>query len=162
MIRARSWRGRGRWRTWESEGETPNAEGQMPNGKAVWIRTARRSVSTGGCRAKQVIEIEGVGVHGEFAERGARPLVFGAVPIEFDAVLVGVAEVEGFADAVVGRAFEGDFGCDEPAERVGERGARGVKDRQVIQAGRMCGRGRRAPGFPTCSSRCGGGSRRRR
>jgi hypothetical protein len=46
-------------------------------------------------------------------------LVFGAVPVEFYAVVVGIAEVEGFADAVVRRSVEGNVGGDEALQCVG-------------------------------------------
>ena len=54
----------------------------------------------------EALEVEGAGVHGEAAGRGFGAIGFGAVPVELDAVEVGVVEVEGFADAVVGGAVE--------------------------------------------------------
>jgi len=62
-------------------------------------------------------------------------LVFGFVPVELYAVVVGVVEVEGFADAVVGGAVEFDLGIDESAEGIAELRARGVEDGGVIEAG---------------------------
>jgi len=44
-------------------------------------------------------------------------------------------EVEGFADAVVGSAVEGDVGGEEAAEGVGQGCARGIEDGEVIEAG---------------------------
>ena len=79
---------------------------------------------------------------------GAGPVGFGAVPVELYAVEVGVVEVEGFADAVVGGAVEGDVGGEEAAEGVGQGCAGGVEDGQVVEAG-GAGRGRlAAEGFP--------------
>lgn len=54
----------------------------------------------------------------------ARPLVLRAFPVEFDAVAVGVAEVEGLADAVIAGAFERNAGVTEAAEGIGEGGRR--------------------------------------
>ncbi len=64
-------------------------------------------------------EIQGVGVHGEVAGGVAGPLGFGAVVVEFHSVAVRVLEVEGFGDAVVGGAVEGDVVGEEAAEGVG-------------------------------------------
>lgn len=98
--------------------------------------------------AQKVLQVERVRVHGEVALGVARPLVLRAVPIKFDAVVVGIAEVEGLADTVVGGAFEGNVVRDEPAERIGECGAGGVEDREVIEAGGARGRGLAVLAFP--------------
>jgi len=50
-------------------------------------------------------------------------LFFGRVPIKFDAVVVGVAEVDGFTDALVGGAFEGDASL-ETRRKASARAAR--------------------------------------
>ncbi len=81
--------------------------------------------------------------HRELARGGARPLGRGAVPVELDAVAIRVAEVERLADAVVGGAFERDARADETAECVGQLGASGVDDREVVETGGS-GTGRRA------------------
>ena len=86
------------------------------------------------------MKIERVGEHGEVAVGVSGPLGFGAVPVEFDAVVVGVVEVESFADAVVGCAVQGDVGGEEATEHIGEGGAGGVEDGEVVEAG---GSGRR-------------------
>ena len=88
-------------------------------------------------------EVEGAGVHGQVALGVFGPLGFGAVPVEFDSVVVGVVEVEGLADAVVGGSVEGDIGGEEAVECVGERGTGGVEDGEVVEAGGS-GRGRGA------------------
>ena len=62
-------------------------------------------------------------------------MIAGAVPVEFDAVAVRVAEIEGFADAMVGGAIEGDVRGDEAAKCVGEGGASGIEDGEVVEAG---------------------------
>jgi hypothetical protein len=94
------------------------------------------------------LEVEGVGVHVEGAVGGAGPGGLGKVVVEFYAVVVGVLEVEGLADAVVGGAGEGDVVGDESAEGVSELGAGGVEDGEVVEACGVRGRGRRAEGFP--------------
>ena len=78
----------------------------------------------------------------------AGPLVAGAVAIEFDPVAIGVAEVEGFADAMVGGALQRDAGCDEALESVGEFGAVWIEDCEVIKAGAVRGRRRGAAALP--------------
>jgi hypothetical protein len=53
--------------------------------------------------------------------------------VEFDAVLIRIAQVQGFADAVIAGAIERHPGGDQPPQRVGEIGARRVDDRKVIK-----------------------------
>jgi hypothetical protein len=79
----------------------------------------------GGCgdglfrRCEEGVEIELARVHGEITGRGAGPCCAGAVPIEFDAILVGIAEIEGLTYAVVGGSVERDFVSDESFKRLG-------------------------------------------
>jgi len=94
------------------------------------------------------VEVEGAGVHGDVAGGGAGPLGGGEVAVELEAVAVGVFEVEGLADAVVGGAGEGDAGVAEAAEGVGEGGSVGVEDREVVEAGGAGGRRPTAPALP--------------
>ena len=94
------------------------------------------------------VEIEGAGEHGEGAGGGAGPGFLGAVPIEFDAVAIGVAKVKSFADAVIRGAFEGDSSFDEAAQGVGEFGASGIKNGEMIKASGASGRWRSAGAFP--------------
>ena len=86
--------------------------------------------------------------HGERAVGIPRPFLLRPVPVELDAVLVRIAEIERFADAVVARAVELDAGLDQPAERIGERGARRVEDGDVVEPGRAGGRRRAAFALP--------------
>ena len=103
---------------------------------------------TGGGFAEEAFEVEAAGVHGEIAFDVVGPEVAGAIPVEFDAVVVGVAEVDGFADAVVGGAFERNFGGEDAAESGGEFGAGGVDDGGVVEAGCAGGRRVAAEAFP--------------
>lgn len=92
------------------------------------------------------------GEHGELAVGRAGPLVRRAIPVEFDAVVVGVAEVEGFADAVVGGAVEFDACLEQTTEGVSELGAGGVDNGDVVKAGRAGRRWRAASAFPGVES----------
>ena len=115
------------------------SEQQIPKGndrkKSNSLGCDRHALALDPVSGKEVSEVEGAGVHGEGAGGVAGPVGFGAVPVEFDAVVVGVAEVEGFADAVVGGAFELDVGVEEAAERAAELGASGIEDGEVVEAG---------------------------
>lgn len=92
-------------------------------------------------RGQQGLEIQRGGDHREFAVGGVGPVFTRAIPVEFDAVLVGIAQVEGFADAVVAGAFEGNAGVDQAPQGVGQIGAGGVEDREVEETGgARCGR----------------------
>ncbi len=98
--------------------------------------------------AEEAFEVEAAGVHGEIAFDVVGPEIARAIPVEFDAVVVGIAEVDGFADAVVGGAFERDFCGEDAAKSGGEFGARGVDDRGVVEAGGAGGRRIAAETFP--------------
>jgi hypothetical protein len=50
---------------------------------------------------EQAIHIERAGDHRESPVDGTRPLLPGAVPVQLDAVVVGVAQVQGLGDAMV-------------------------------------------------------------
>src|SRR3981189_1695398 len=56
--------------------------------------------------SEQIAQIEALGDHVEIAGRRARPLLLGAVPVELDAVLVRVAQIERFAHPMIARPVE--------------------------------------------------------
>jgi hypothetical protein len=108
----------------------------------------RPAWSGGGCGrrrhvlGKQLLEIERLGDHGQVALRGARPLGLRAVPVELDAVAIGIAEIERLADAVVGGSLKRNVRADKAAERIGQLRARGIDDGEVIEtSGARSGRG---------------------
>lgn len=72
-----------------------------------------------------------------------------AIPVELDAVVIGVAQVESFADAVVRSAFERDAGALETSKGVSEIGACGIENRRVIETGRTRRRWRTTEAFPS-------------
>jgi hypothetical protein len=92
---------------------------------------------------EESLQIEWTRVHRQFAAGGSRPFGFGPVPVEFDSVLIGVAEIQGFTDAVVRSAIQRDIRCDETAQGASEFGSRWIDDGQMVQAGGTFG-GRRA------------------
>lgn len=97
---------------------------------------------------EQRLQIERPRCHLEFAFGITRPIYGIAVHVEFEAVAIGVLEVERLADAVIGGAIERDLMLDEAAQGIGERWAIGIEDGDVIEAG---GAGRRwfaATAFP--------------
>ena len=77
-----------------------------------------------------------------------RPLFLGAVPIQLDAVLVGIAQIKRLADPVVAGAVEGDAGIDDAMQRIGQRRPGRVKDRGVKQPRRSRCRRLAALAFP--------------
>src|SRR6185437_8330822 len=84
--------------------------------------------------AEEVVEVEGAGEHREIPGRGTRPGLAWAVPIKLDAVVVGIAQIEGFADAVIGGAVEGDARGQHAAQRIRQLRAGGVEDGQMVEA----------------------------
>ena len=78
----------------------------------------------------------------------ARPLLARPVPLELEAVLLGVAEVKRLMRAVVRCTLERPPGLDETPECIAERGSRRVADGDVVEPGRVPRRGRAAGGLP--------------
>ena len=70
--------------------------------------------------AQQLVEIEPLGRHGDAAIGLARPFLPLAVAIDFDAVALGIGEIERLADEVVGGAFERDACHGGMPQPVGE------------------------------------------
>ena len=68
----------------------------------------------------------------ELALRRSAATGLRTIPVEFDPVVVRVAEVEGLADAVVGGAFERDPGVDQPPSASAGPPRGSGRDRQVI------------------------------
>src|SRR5688572_14873914 len=60
------------------------------------------------CIREQTVEIERAREHSQSAISGMRPLVVWPIPIELDAVFIGITEVKRFAHTVVGRPIEVD------------------------------------------------------
>ena len=85
--------------------------------------------------AAQAGKIQPFGHHVERTIGVARPLRPRPVPIELESIAVGVAEIQGLADPVIGRTLEGNGGLVEPAQGVRQRGAVGVPDREVVEPG---------------------------
>src|SRR5256885_15601843 len=101
------------------------------------------------CRClEQVLKVEAFGEHRQAAVGRLWPAVPRAIPIELDAVLVRIAQIERLAHAMVARAVERDAGVDQAAQRTRERGAGRVEDRDVIEPGRALRRRRAALAFP--------------
>src|ERR1700688_3290601 len=92
--------------------------------------------------AQQTVEVEPAGDHVELALGRARPKLLRPGAIELDPVVVGGAQIERLAHAMVGAAVERNAGRNETAERIRKRGARGIEDREMIEP-RAVGRRRR-------------------
>src|SRR3954468_11022900 len=56
--------------------------------------------------AQQIVDVQAAREHGQRALRGARPSRLRLVPAQLDPVLVGIAQVQRLAHAVVGRSVE--------------------------------------------------------
>ena len=55
-------------------------------------------------------------------------------PVQFDAVLVRISQVERFADTMVSGAVKGDARPHHAAQSVGESGPRRVQDGVVVES----------------------------
>ena len=99
---------------------------------------------------QQILEIQPLREHRQRAVRRARPLLLRPVPVQLDAVLVGIAQIKRLADAVVAGAVELDARRDHAMQRVGQCRPRRIEDRGVEQA-RSCPA---AADGRLCSPRC--------
>src|SRR5580704_8264186 len=74
------------------------------SGVARWLEQRRRNLRRRrvAVLGEQVRQIKPAREHGELAVGGARPLLFRPVPVKLDAVVVGIAQIERLADAVIG------------------------------------------------------------
>lgn len=80
------------------------------------------------------MEIERVRVHLQRAVGLFRPFVFRAIPVEFDSVVVGIAQIERLAHTMVAGAFKRDLCRDEATQSVGEQLAGRVKNGRMVKA----------------------------
>jgi hypothetical protein len=95
-----------------------------------------------------VIEVERTSEHPQRAFGRVGPLFFGTIPIKLYSVSVRIAQVERFADSVIGGAFKWNFCLEETAQRVGEFLPCRIKNRQMVKASRSQRRWRPAGAFP--------------
>lgn len=75
------------------------------------LQISRSAVQFGSKRSfpQQFVQVERTGEHGELAVGRARPHFLRFVTIQLDSVVIGIAQVYGFADTVVGRALQRNF-----------------------------------------------------
>src|SRR6185503_13227562 len=98
--------------------------------------------------AQQRLQIQPPREHCELTVGGARPLRLRPVPVQLDAVLVGIAKVERLADAMVRGAVERNAGLQHSSKRVGELRSRRIENRRVIETGGARRRRRAAKTLP--------------
>src|SRR5262249_52524503 len=95
--------------------------------------------------SREGLKIERLPTHLEMPVGRHGPFLACLVAIKLDTVLIVIAQVKRFADAMVARAVERDPGRQDGAQRVGERRARGIENGQMIKPG-AASRRRRAAG----------------
>src|SRR5690606_10179910 len=79
-------------------------------------------------------EVHRLGDHLEFAVLH-RPLLAGAIPVDLDAVAIGIAQVDRLAHAVVGGARQTPTAAIDALNRLGQVPPLGHSDGEVVQAG---------------------------
>lgn len=63
-----------------------------------------------------------------------------AVPVKFNAVVVRIAEIQGFADSMIGCSIKRNFVRGQSFEGISQRCSGGINDGQMVEA--CCSRGR--------------------
>jgi hypothetical protein len=116
------------------------------------VRRGERSVGLAIELGEEGAEIEGTRDHREFAVLLAWPFVGRSVAVDLDAVAVGIVQVDGLADAVVGGAVDCDAMIDETLQRAGQLLARRIEDGEVVETGRSSLRRRTAAALPGVQS----------
>ena len=81
--------------------------------------------------------------HRKPADRIARPLPGRTIPIKLDSIFVRIAQIKRLAHAVIRGAIERDSRGDQAPQRIRQRGAGRIKNRDVKQS-RAAGRRRQA------------------
>ena len=97
---------------------------------------------------QQLLQIQPFREHRQRSIRRARPFFLRPVAVELDAVLVGIAQIQRLADAVVAGAVELDAGLDHAIQRIRQRRARGIENGGVKQPGGAWRRRMAALAFP--------------
>ncbi len=97
---------------------------------------------------QQRVEIEGLRKHREIPIGRARPFRPGTVPIQLDAVLIGIAKVDSLAHSVVARSLERDSGIHTTTQRIGQSRSRRIKNGQMVKPRGPCGRRGATKAFP--------------
>src|SRR5882724_8011958 len=105
-------------------------------------------MQTGRSFAQELVEVEGLGVHGEIAHGIARPEFLRFVTIKLDSILIGIAKIKRFTDAVIGSSIERNLSREESMQSCGEGSAIGIKNCSVVQAGGARRRRRTVETFP--------------
>src|SRR4051794_33320634 len=91
----------------------------------LWIpasrgrRAPRNDVKLSLPRAHQILDVELSREHRQGAVGIARPFLLRAIAIELDAVLVGIAQIQRLADAVIAGAVELNTGGKHAMQRIG-------------------------------------------
>src|SRR5262249_46178978 len=79
------------------------------------------------------VEVEPMRVHVNPSIRRMRPLLAGAIPVQFDTIAVRVPQIERLADAVVAGSFERYACFGQPAQRIRELRTVRIQDRKMIK-----------------------------
>src|SRR4051812_24723156 len=82
-------------------------------------------------RAQQIVQIEWHREHRLFTVRSARPRFAGPVPVKLDAVLVGIAQINRFADAVIAGPLKGNVCRGQSSQGISQGGAGWVKNSEM-------------------------------
>src|SRR5262249_715836 len=83
---------------------------------------------------QQRAQIEWCGEHRKPAVRTARPLLTWPIPIKLDPVVIGIAQIERFAHAVIGSALERNIGRDQTSKRISQCGGGRIQHGQMVEA----------------------------
>jgi len=86
-------------------------------------------------RVEERLEIERICDHGQVPSWVTWPGFSRAIAIQFDAIAIRIAEVEGLAHSMIGGAIQVNSRIHETPQGVRQRLAIGIADRDMVQAG---------------------------
>jgi hypothetical protein len=99
-------------------------------------------------RIQEPLKLQRPRIHRQATLRVHRPLLPRTIPVELDAVLIRIAQIERLAYSVIRRPIQPHLRVDQAIERITQRCTRRVYQRQVIEPGCSWSRMRSAQTFP--------------
>lgn len=98
---------------------------------------------------QQGLQVKRARKHCQHAASVTRPLFLRSIPVQLDSVAIGVAKVEGLADAMIRRTLQLDARLDQPPQSIGQRRPSGVENGNVVEPRRSRWRWRSALTLPS-------------
>jgi|GEM_PF-4357387 len=128
---------------WYGSGNTPGTQAPSRNGVGTFLSQHQLSSSN-----QQGLQIQRPREHRQSAIRIHWPLVLRPIPIQLDAILIRIAQIQRLAHLMIRRAVERDACGFEPSQGISRIRTLRVEDRRVEKPGGARGGWLAAEAFP--------------